>query len=149
MAADLSFTTDLMRALGAAAIGGFAANRLRQPVLLGYLASGLIIGPAGLKLIINTGNIQELAEIGVAFLLFALGVQFSLEELNRVRNIALQGSLFQIGLTTGLVAAISLLFGWVDSASQGLFWGALLSLSSTAVVLKTLTERGEINTRHG
>ncbi|MEM9149259.1 MAG: cation:proton antiporter [Cyanobacteria bacterium P01_F01_bin.3] len=149
MAAELGFTVDLMLVLGAAAVGGYTASRLKQPVLLGYLASGLVVGPLGLHIINDTGNIQELAEIGVAFLLFALGVQFSLEELNRVRNIALQGSLFQIGLTTGLVAAISLLFGWVDSASQGLFWGALLSLSSTAVVLKTLTERGEINTRHG
>ncbi len=149
MSADLGFTVDLMLVLGAAAIGGYTVSRLRQPVLLGYLASGLVIGPLGLKLINDTGNIQELAEIGVAFLLFALGVQFSLEELNRVRNIALQGSLLQIGFTAGLVAAITLTFGWVDTVPQGLFWGALLSLSSTAVVLKTLTERGEINTRHG
>ncbi|MEM6452793.1 MAG: cation:proton antiporter [Cyanobacteria bacterium P01_D01_bin.105] len=149
MAAELGFTVDLMYALGAAAVGGYTVSKLKQPVLLGYLASGLIIGPLGLKLISDTGNIQELAEIGVAFLLFALGVQFSLEELNRVRNIALQGSLFQIGLTTALVATVGLMFGWVGSLPQGLFWGALLSLSSTAVVLKTLTERGEINTRHG
>ena len=149
MAAELGFTYDLMLVLGAAAVGGYTVSRLGQPVLLGYLASGLVIGPLGLKLISDTGNIQELAEIGVAFLLFALGVQFSLEELNRVRNIALQGSFFQIGLTTALVAAITLSFGWVSGLPQGIFWGAMLSLSSTAVVLKTLTERGEINTRHG
>ncbi|MGB3789265.1 MAG: cation:proton antiporter [Phormidesmis sp.] len=138
-----------MLVLGAAATGGYIVSRLGQPVLLGYLSSGLVIGPLGLNLIRDTGNIQELAEIGVAFLLFALGVQFSLEELSRVRNIALQGSLFQIGITTGLVTAITLSFGWVDTLGQGLFWGALLSLSSTAVVLKTLSERGETNTRHG
>ncbi|MGB3297464.1 MAG: cation:proton antiporter [Phormidesmis sp.] len=149
MSSDLNFTFELMLVLGAAATGGYTASRLRQPVLLGYLASGLIIGPLGFGLITDTGNIQELAELGVAFLLFVLGVQFSLEELNRIRNVALQGSLFQMGLTVGLVCAIALLFGWVDSLSQGLFWGALLSLSSTAVVLKTLTERGETNTRHG
>lgn len=149
MAAELGFTYELMLVLGAAAIGGYAANRLRQPVLLGYLGSGLLIGPLGIKLITDTGNIQELAELGVAFLLFALGVQFSLEELNRVRNVAVQGSLVQIGLTTGLVSAIALALGWVDTLPQGIFWGAVLSLSSTAVVLKTLTERGEINTRHG
>ncbi len=149
MASESGFTFELMLALGAAAIGGYAVSRLRQPVLLGYLTSGLVIGPLGLRLITDTGNIQALAELGVAFLLFALGVQFSLEELNRVRNIALQGSLLQIGLTIGLVTAIAFSFGWVDSLSQGVFWGALLSLSSTAVVLKMLTERGEINTRHG
>ena len=149
MSADLGFTYDLMLVLGAAATGGYLMSRLQQPVLLGYLASGLIIGPLGLQLITDTGNIQELAELGVAFLLFALGVQFSLEELNRVRNIALQGSVVQIGLTTILVAAIALSFGWVTALPQGILWGAMLSLSSTAVVLKTLTERGEINTRHG
>ncbi len=149
MASESGFIVELMLTLGAAAIGGYVANRCRQPVLLGYLASGLVIGPKGLGLITDTGNIQNLAEIGVAFLLFALGVQFSLEELNRVRNIALQGSLFQIGLTTGLVTLITLGFGWTDTIGQGIFWGALLSLSSTAVVLKTLTERGELNTRHG
>lgn len=66
-----------------------------------------------------------------------------------MRNVAFQGSLLQIGLTTGLVCSIVLALNWVDSVPQGIFWGALLSLSSTAVVLKTLTERGEINTRHG
>ncbi|MGC1306273.1 MAG: cation:proton antiporter [Phormidesmis sp.] len=149
MTSDLGFTYELMLTLGAAAVGGYVANRLRQPVLLGYLASGLLIGPLGIRLITDTDNVQELAELGVAFLLFALGVQFSLAELNRVRNVALQGSLFQIGLTTGLVSAIALTFGWVNHLPQGIFWGALLSLSSTAVVLKTLTERGETNTRHG
>ncbi|NJM97133.1 MAG: sodium:calcium exchanger [Phormidesmis sp. RL_2_1] len=149
MVSEADFTFELMLTLGAAAAGGYLANRLRQPVLLGYLASGLLIGPLGIRLITDTGNIQALAELGVAFLLFALGVQFSLAELNRVRNVALQGSLFQIGLTTLLVAAITLAFGWAESLTQGIFWGALLSLSSTAVVLKTLTERGEINTRYG
>lgn len=149
MAAELGFTVDLMGVLGAAAVGGYAANRLKQPVLLGYLVSGLVIGPLGLQLINDTTNIEALAGIGVAFLLFALGVQFSLEELNRVRNIALWGSLCQIGLTIALVESISLVFGWVENWPQGIFWGALLSLSSTAVVLKTLTERGEINTQHG
>ncbi|MEL6939104.1 MAG: cation:proton antiporter [Cyanobacteria bacterium J06598_1] len=149
MAAELGFTVDLMLVLGAAAVGGYTVNRLGQPVLLGYLASGLVIGPLGLELIDDTANVQELAEIGVAFLLFALGVQFSLDELKRVRRIALQGSVLQIGLTAGLVTAIALSFGWVEGLSQGVFWGALLSLSSTAVVLKTLSERGELNTRHG
>ncbi|MEM6597952.1 MAG: cation:proton antiporter, partial [Cyanobacteria bacterium P01_C01_bin.69] len=64
MAAELGFTVDLMYALGAAAVGGYTVSKLKQPVLLGYLASGLIIGPLGLKLISDTGNIQELAEIG-------------------------------------------------------------------------------------
>ncbi len=130
-------------------MGGFASSRLRQPVLLGYLAAGLVIGPLGFRLIEDVEAIRGLAELGVAFLLFSLGMQFSLAELNRVRNVALQGSLMQIGLTMSAVVFISGLLGWAASIPQGIFLGAVLSLSSTAVVLKTLTERSELNTRHG
>lgn len=130
-------------------MGGYLANRLNQPALLGYILSGVIVGPLGFKLLNDAAQIQPLAEIGVAFLLFALGVEFSLTQLNRIRNIALKGSLLQIGLTTVLVAGIAILLGWITSPLQGIFVGAVLSLSSTAVVLKTLTERGEINTLHG
>ena len=149
MAANSGFILDLTVTLAASAAGGYFANRLKQPVLLGYLISGLVIGPLGLRLISDAEAIQGLAELGVAFLLFSLGVQFSLAELNRVRNVALQGSLLQIGLTTVAVATISGWLGWADSWIQGFFLGTVLSLSSTAVVLKTLTERGETNTRHG
>ncbi|MEM1238833.1 MAG: cation:proton antiporter [Cyanobacteria bacterium P01_H01_bin.26] len=149
MAADSGFILDLTVVLGASATGGYLASRMRQPVLLGYLFSGLVIGPLGLRLIEDTDAIQGLAELGVAFLLFSLGVQFSLAELNRVRNVALQGSLLQIGITTVAAATLSSLLGWSTSLVQGVFLGAVLSLSSTAVVLKTLTERGETNTRHG
>ena len=78
-----SFVFDLTLVFGSSAIGGFIANRLRQPVLLGYLACGLAIGPFGLGLINNVEDIQSLAAIGVALLLFALGVEFSLAELKR------------------------------------------------------------------
>jgi monovalent cation:H+ antiporter-2, CPA2 family len=149
MAAPHNFILDLTSVLGASALGGYLANRLRQPVLLGYLASGLIIGPFGLKLLSEVEQIKPLAEIGVAFLLFALGVEFSLAELKRVKEIALLGSLLQIGLTIALVTLVVIPAGWVDTPTQGIFLGAVLSLSSTAVVLKTLTERGETNTIHG
>jgi hypothetical protein len=143
MAAEANFILDLTLALGASAIGGYLAHRVRQPALLGYLATGLIIGPSGFRLLDDVEQIQSLAEIGIAFLLFALGVEFSLAELKRVKAIALQGSLLQIGLTTLLVFSFTLLTGWATSPLQGVFLGLVLSLSSTAVVLKTLTERGE------
>jgi CPA2 family monovalent cation:H+ antiporter-2 len=149
MAAEANFILDLTLALGASAIGGYLAHRVRQPALLGYLATGLIIGPSGFRLLDDVEQIQSLAEIGIAFLLFALGVEFSLAELKRVKAIALQGSLLQIGLTTLLVFSFTLLTGWATSPLQGVFLGLVLSLSSTAVVLKTLTERGETNTVHG
>lgn len=144
-----SFVFDIALVLGSSALGGFIAHRLRQPVLLGYLVAGLIIGPFGLGQIDRLEEIKSLAEIGVAFLLFALGVEFSLSELKRVKNIAIQGGLLQIGLTIALVALLTTSLGWVDSPLKGIFIGAVLSLSSTAVVLKTLTERGEVNTIHG
>ena len=147
-AAD-TFVFDLTLVLGSSALGGFLANKLRQPVLLGYLVSGLAIGPFGLGLLTNLEDIQSLAEIGVAFLLFALGVEFSLAELKRVQDIAIKGSLLQIGLTIIVVFLCAWLSGWVETPIQGIFLGAILSLSSTAVVLKTLTERGETNTIHG
>ncbi len=140
---------DFTLVLGASAAGGYLAHRLRQPALLGYIISGAVVGPFGLGLLNDVTQIQSLAEIGVAFLLFALGVEFSIANFRRVRRIALQGSLMQIGLTIALVATAVVGFGWVDRISEGIFLGAVLSLSSTAVVLKTLAERGETNTLHG
>ncbi|MEM6520141.1 MAG: cation:proton antiporter [Cyanobacteria bacterium P01_D01_bin.71] len=149
MASEHQFVLDLAVALGASAVSGFIANRLRQPALLGYLAAGLLIGPSGFRLLNDIQQIEDLAEIGVAFLLFALGVEFSLAELRRVQKIALQGSLLQMGLTTLLVMGISLAVGLATSLLQGVFLGFVLALSSTAVVLKILTERGEIAALHG
>ena len=144
-----TFVFDIALVLGLSAMGGFIAHRLRQPVLLGYLVAGLVIGPFGFGQINQIAEIKSLAEIGVAFLLFALGVEFSLAELKRVQDIAIKGSLLQISLTIALVALSTTLLGWVTSPVEGIFMGAVLSLSSTAVVLKTLTERGEVNTIHG
>lgn len=149
MAAEHQFVLDLTVALGASAVSGFIAHRLRQPALLGYLVAGFIIGPSGLRLLNDVQQIEELAEIGVAFLLFALGVEFSLAELRRVQKIAVQGSLLQMGLTTLLVLIISTLTGWATTPLQGVFLGFVLALSSTAVVLKILTERGETSAVHG
>ena len=149
MPTEHSLILDITTVLVATALGGFFAHRLRQPVILGYLVSGFAIGPFGFKLLSNVNEIKSLAEIGVAFLLFALGVEFSLAELRRVKEIAIKGSLLQIGLTIALVTIVTLLTGWASSITKGIFLGAVLSLSSTAIVLKTLTEKGEVNTVHG
>ncbi|AKG20577.1 cation:proton antiporter [Calothrix sp. 336/3] len=144
-----SLMLDFTTVLGTSALGGYIANRIKQPVLLGYLVSGVLVGPFGWQLLNDVPRIKALASMGVAFLLFALGVEFSIAELKRVKDIAIKGSLLQIGLTTIIVAALTILLGWVEGLAQGIFLGAVLSLSSTAVVLKTLAERGEINTLHG
>ncbi|MBE9055807.1 cation:proton antiporter [Sphaerospermopsis sp. LEGE 08334] len=149
MPTEHSLILDITTVLVATALGGFFAHRLRQPVILGYLVSGFAIGPFGFKLLSNVDDIKSLAEIGVAFLLFALGVEFSLAELKRVKDIAIKGSLLQIGLTIALVTIVTLSTGWASGITKGIFLGAVLSLSSTAIVLKTLTEKGEVNTVHG
>jgi len=149
METEHSLILDLTIVLVATALGGFLSHRLHQPVILGYLVSGFAIGPFGFKLLSNIADIKSLAEIGVAFLLFALGVEFSLADLKRVKQIAIKGSLLQIGLTIALVAIVTVFTGWASGITQGIFLGAVLSLSSTAIVLKTLTESGETNTVHG
>ncbi len=137
---------DIALILVAAFAGGIVAQRLGLPLILGYIVAGILVGP-------NTpgptvGDVHEielLAEIGVALLLFAIGLHFPLGELAPVRRIALIGTPIQMALT-GLfgygLGQVVLGLGWTESV----WLGAILSLSSTAVVLKTLTEQGVINT---
>ncbi len=149
MAAELTLIVEMVTVLGTAATGGYLANRLGQPVLLGYLLGGMLIGPTGFKLVTLEGDIQVLSEIGVALLLFALGVEFSLKDLLRMRAIALGGGSLQIILTILLGGGLAYLTGWVTTIPKAIFLGAVLSLSSTAVVLKSLVERNETKTNHG
>jgi CPA2 family monovalent cation:H+ antiporter-2 len=118
-------------------------------VLLGYLLGGAIVGPAGLGLVKELIQVETLAQFGAAFLLFALGVEFSFAELKKVQGISLGGGALQIFSTIAVTTLVSVGVGWVTSPAQGVFLGAILSLSSTAVVLKCLMERNETETSHG
>lgn len=149
MQEDFRLIVDLVSVLAAAAAGGLLAALLRQPILLGYLLAGMVVGPAGLGLIKELVQVETLAQFGVAFLLFALGVEFSFSELNKVKGISLGGGILQIALTILITTLAALGMGWVSSPTQGVFLGAILSLSSTAVVLKCLMERNETGTPHG
>lgn len=149
MTGELTLILELVTVLGTATAGGYLANRLGQPVLLGYLLGGMIVGPTGLKLIALDSDIEVLSKVGVALLLFALGVEFSLKELFRVRAIALGGGSLQILLTILLGGGLAYYTGWVETLPTAVFLGAVLSLSSTAVVLKSLIERNEVKTTHG
>ena len=149
MQEDFRLILDLVTVLAAAAAGGLLAALLKQPVLLGYLIAGIIVGPTGLGLIKEIVQVETLAQFGVAFLLFALGVEFSFSELRKVQVISLGGGGLQIALTISITTLASLGLGWVTSPAQGVFLGAILSLSSTAVVLKSLMERNEAETSHG
>jgi len=140
---------DLISIFAAAAVGGLLASILGQPILLGYLIAGLMIGPFGLGLIKEYDEVEIVAQLGVTFLLFSLGVSFSLGELQKVKNISLGGGGLQILLTIVITMIASLGVGLVTSIPEGIFLGELISLSSTAVVLKVLIERNETETLHG
>jgi monovalent cation:H+ antiporter-2, CPA2 family len=146
---DFRLIVDLVSILAAAAVGGIIAGLARQPALLGYIIGGMIVGPAGLGLIKELIQVETLAQFGAAFLLFALGVEFSFSELKKVQKISLGGGGLQILLTILVTTAISVSVGWVTTPQQGVFLGAILSLSSTAVVLKSLMESNETATTHG
>lgn len=123
MAAELTLIVEMVTVLGAATVGGYLATRFRQPVLLGYLLAGTVVGPAGLKLVALEGDIQVLSEVGVALLLFVLGVEFSLKDLLRMRAIALGGGSLQILLTILLGGGLAYFTGWVDTLPKAFFWG--------------------------
>ena len=141
----MGIVTDMVIIVLVALLGGIIANFFKQPLILGYILAGVIIGPhTGGITISNIQDIEMLAEIGVAFLLFALGLEFSLRELKPVRKIALLGAPIQIVLTMGYGYGIGQLFGWDWTSSVWL--GAFISLSSTMIVLKTLMSKGLIGT---
>ena len=149
MTGKLTLIVEMVTVLGAATTFGYLANRLKQPVLLGYLLGGMMVGPTGLKLISLDNNIETLSHVGVALLLFTLGIEFSIKELLKVRTIAFGGGSLQIILTILLGGGLAYWTGWVDTVPQAVFLGAVLSLSSTAVVLKSLVEGNEVQTSHG
>ncbi len=138
---DLQLVVDLVLALAAAFLGGMAAQRLGQPVLLGYIIAGVLIGPNTPGLVANQDHVHTLANLGVAFLMFALGVEFSFAELMRVRRAALLGGGIQIPLTIALGAGAGLAVGW--SWQAALLLGGGFAISSSIVALKLLLSRGE------
>ena len=144
---QLRFILDLGVAIGAALIGGVIAVRLRQPAILGYLIAGIVIGPATPGFVGDVERIAELADLGVVLLLFALVIEFSLRELRSVARIAVPGGLLQIGIVLGVGAALTLALGF--ELREALVIGACLSISSTLVVLKSLIDRGELDSLHG
>ncbi len=144
---ETHLVADLVAAIVAAFVGGLVAQRLRLPVILGYLVAGVAIGPAGLGTVHDVGNVQVLAEVGVAFLMFALGAEFSAADLRRFGPPASVGGTAQLLLTAVLGTAVGLGLG-LDTRTS-LLVGALLALSSTVVALKLLEARGEASSLHG
>jgi CPA2 family monovalent cation:H+ antiporter-2 len=141
----MGIATDIIIVVVAAFFCGLIMQRLHQPLILGYILAGILLGPNTIgPSIQDIHDIELLAEIGVALLLFALGLEFSLKDLKPVRRIALIGTPLQMGLTIlyGMGTGYLLGFEWKVS----LWFGALISLSSTMVILKTLMNQGWLGT---
>ena len=143
---DVRLIVDIVIALGAATIGGYIAQRLGLPALIGYILAGLAIGPNTPGLVADQDRVQLLANLGVALLMFGLGVEFSLREVVRVRRAALLGGGIQIPLTIVLGTAAGLAGGWTIGAA--LLLGGAFAISSSIVALKTLLGRGEMESPH-
>ncbi len=136
---------DIVIIVMSALIGGLIAQALKQPLILGYILAGVLVGPhTGGITVSEVHNIEKLAEIGVALLLFALGLEFSFRELKPVRAIALLGTPVQIALTMLYGFGIGWILGW--SWTSSVWFGALISLSSTMVMIKTLEKQGMMGT---
>ena len=143
----LQFILGLGSAVAAALVGGAIAARLRQPVIVGYLVAGVAIGPFTPGFTGDVEQISALADVGVILLLFALGVEFSLRDLRSVRDVALPGGVLQVALV--LVAGGTIAVGLGYGVPAAFVVGACLSISSTLVVIKSLLDRGEIDSLHG
>jgi len=141
----MGITTDIILLVLTAFLCGLVMQRLRQPLILGYIAAGIILGPyTGGMTLTEIHDIELLAEIGVALLLFALGLEFSLKDLKPVKYIALLGTPLQMLLTILFGFSVGRLFGW--DWKTALWFGSLISLSSTMVILKTLMNQGWLGT---
>ncbi|MBN6528760.1 cation:proton antiporter [Acinetobacter pittii] len=144
---DVDLIILLAVGFGVALIFGYIAARLRLPPLIGYLIAGIIISPntPGIEADIHLAN--QLAELGVMFLMFGVGMHFSLKDLLLVRRIALPGAILQIAVATLLGIGVSMLWGW--SFGSALVFGLSLSCASTVVLLKALGDRGLLDSVNG
>ena len=144
---NISLITTIAAALGFGLIFGMVAVRFKLPALVGYLAAGVLIGPATPGFVADVELAQQLAEIGVMLLMFGVGLHFSLKDLMEVRRIALPGAVIQIAVATAMGMGVAYLWGW--SVGAGLVFGLALSVASTVVLLRALEERGELGSFNG
>lgn len=133
---------------GCLVLGGLFARWGRQSPLVGYLLAGMLLGgPGSLQVVQSAKEIEAIAELGVTLLLFSLGLEFSMERLRRLGLRATVGGVTQVVVTLALGAGVAMLFG--RSVPEAVAVGAMVSLSSTAVVLRLLMDRAEVDTLHG
>jgi len=144
---DTPLIATIVIGLSLAFLLGLIAQRLRLPMLAGYLLAGIIIGPFTPGYVANQELATELAELGVILLMFGVGLHFSLKDLLAVKSIAIPGALGQIAVATGAGLGLALLMGWGIGA--GLIFGLSLSVASTVVLLRALQDRDLVGSDRG
>jgi len=144
---NITLITTIVAALCFGLIFGLIAVRLKLPALVGYLAAGVLIGPSTPGFVADAALTAQLAELGVMLLMFGVGLHFSLNDLLTVRRIALPGAIAQIIVTTGMGIGLAKLWDWPFAA--GLVFGLSLSVASTVVLIRTLADRGLLESTNG
>jgi len=144
---ELEFLKTLVIIFGVSASVIFILHQLRVPSIVGFLIAGACLGPHGFGFIRDIREVELLAEIGVILLLFTIGLEISLKNLKRIRSIVLGGGGSQVLLT--LLATTAITYPFLQKWNTSLFTGFLVALSSTAIVMKLLFDRGEIDSPHG
>lgn len=132
---------------GAATLCGAILSRLGQPAIVGYIFAGVLLGPSGLGLISDRGQVALLAELGVLMLLYFVGMELSLRIFRRSWRIAVFSTLLQIAASVSVLLVLTRFFDW--PASHAVLFGFVLALSSTVVAIRMLEEVGELRTRVG
>ena len=144
---DVDLIILLAVGFGLALVFGYIAARLRLPPLIGYLIAGILISPNTPGVVGDLALANQLAELGVMFLMFGVGMHFSLNDLMQVKRIALPGAILQIAVATLLGMGVSMMWGW--SFGAALIFGLSLSCASTVVLLKALGDRGLLESVNG
>ena len=145
---DLPLLVNIAMAVAAALVGGLLARAAGVPPLVGYLLAGVAIGPFTPGFVGDVHSISQLAELGVIFLMFGVGLHFSLRDLWRVRDVAIPGALGQMALATGWGSSIARCLGLV-APNASLVLGLAISVASTVVLLRALMDKGLLDSRHG
>ena len=147
MHGDTILLLTFVLALVAAFVGGLAARALRLPSIVGYLVGGLVVSPFTPGFIGDSEAMSQLAEVGVMFMMFGVGLHFSLKDLMEVKGIAIPGAVLQILLGTLAGYGLALVFGW--SPAAGIMLGLSVSIASTVVLIRNLTDAGLYQTEGG
>jgi len=144
---DLSFLREFVIILASAVAAVLLLRHLRIPTIAGFIAAGVLVGPNALGLVSNISHVELLAELGVVLLLFGIGLELSLERIRAVWRLVAIGGAVQVGISILVVTAISTLMGL--NIRSAVLVGCIAAISSTAIVLRGLSKRGEIEAPHG